>query len=96
MTDDSDRSQESAAGDPQDTPDPAPDTESAQTEVEVAAEPDASPDPAEDMKAKYREALAHKQSSHGATHTEHGDKGGPAHGPEPAHGHRMFRRKSGG
>ncbi len=77
MTDDSDRSQESAAGDPQDTPDPARTTaESAQTDVEDAAEPDAPPDPAEDMKAKYREALAHKQGSHGATHTEHGDKGG--------------------
>ena len=50
----------------------------------------------EDVKAKFREALAHKHSSHGATHTEHGDKGAGPHGPEQAHGHRMFRRKAGG
>lgn len=52
-------------------------------------------DPAEDLKAKYREALAHKHGSQGAAHTEHGDKDAATPGHEQAHAPRMFRRKSG-
>lgn len=50
----------------------------------------------EDLKAKYRDALAHKHSSHGATHSGHEDHGNAPRGHGPAQAQRMFRRKSGG
>ena len=50
----------------------------------------------EDLKARYREALAHKHGSSGVNRAGHGDKGTAAH-PQDAHpGERMFRRKAGG
>jgi hypothetical protein len=70
---------------------PAPDP-SADAGAEGAARVE---DPTEDLKAKYREALAHKHGSQGAAHSGHGDDGGSTHGHEQAHAHRMFRRKSG-
>lgn len=62
-------------------------------EVPAAA---ASDDPAEDLKAKYRDALAHKHASSGAKKSGHDDQGATSHGPEQAHTQRMFRRKAGG
>lgn len=50
----------------------------------------------EDLKAKYREALAHKHGSSGAHKTVHGDKGEAVHPQSDAPGQRMFRRKAGG
>lgn len=49
----------------------------------------------DDLKAKYREALAHKHSSHGAAAGGHGDRGSTPHGTNAGPGQRMFRRKSG-
>ena len=49
----------------------------------------------EDLKAKYREAMAHKHGSSGAHKTVHGDKGEAAHSQSAAPGQRMFRRKAG-
>ncbi len=51
--------------------------------------------PQDDLKAKYREALAHKQASHGAASGGHGDRGATPHGTNAGPGQRMFRRKSG-
>ena len=61
---------------------------------EAAAEPQRSAD--EDLKAKYREALAHKHGSSGAHRTVHGDKGEGAHSQSAGPTQKMFRRKAGG
>lgn len=50
----------------------------------------------EEMKARFREAMAHKHSSSGAHRTVHGDKGEEAHSQSAGPGQRMFRRKAGG
>ena len=50
----------------------------------------------EDMKARYREALAHKHGSSGAHRTAHGDKGEEAHSHGAGRTRKMFRRKAGG
>jgi Family of unknown function (DUF5302) len=50
----------------------------------------------DDLKAKYRDALAHKHSSHGAEHGGHEDRDSAPRGHGPAHSQRMFRRKAGG
>lgn len=54
------------------------------------------PDPNEDLKAKYREAMAHKHGSSGAHRTVHGDKGEAAHSQSAGPTQKMFRRKAGG
>lgn len=53
-------------------------------------------DPNEDLKAKYREAMAHKHGSSGAHKTSHGDKGEAAHSQSAGPSQKMFRRKAGG
>jgi hypothetical protein len=50
----------------------------------------------EQMKARYREALAHKHGSSGAHRTVHGDKGEEAHSQSSGPSQKMFRRKAGG
>ena len=50
----------------------------------------------EEMKARYREALAHKHGSSGAHRTVHGDKGEEAHSQSAGPSQKMFRRKAGG
>jgi hypothetical protein len=50
----------------------------------------------EEMKARYREALAHKHGSSGAHRTVHGDKGEDAHSQSAGPSQKMFRRKAGG
>jgi GTPase involved in cell partitioning and DNA repair len=50
----------------------------------------------EQMKARYREALAHKHGSSGAHRTVHGDKGEEAHSQSAGPSQKMFRRKAGG
>ena len=60
---------------------------------EGAAQPPRSAD--EDLKAKYREALAHKHGSSGAHRTVHGDKGEEAHSQSTGPTQKMFRRKAG-
>ena len=49
----------------------------------------------EDMKAKYRDALAHKHGSSGAHHSSHGDKGEAAHSQSAGPTQKMFRRRAG-
>ena len=49
----------------------------------------------EQMKARYREALAHKHGSSGAHKTVHGDKGEEAHSQSAGPSQKMFRRKAG-
>lgn len=64
---------------------------------EVAGTSDAGAVPAdEDMKAKFREALAHKHGSSGAHKTVHGDQGEAAHSQSAGPTQKMFRRKAGG
>lgn len=55
----------------------------------------AEPDPAEELKAKYREALAHKHGSSGAHKTVHGDHGEAVHSQSTGPTQKMFRRKAG-
>ena len=62
-------------------------------QIDPAAE---ASDPDQDLKAKYREALAHKHASAGAADTSHGDSGTTAHAQTTGPTQRMFRRKSGG
>ena len=65
----------------------------------AATEPGGAEDAAraadEAMKAKYREALAHKHGSSGAHRTAHGDKGEEAHSQSAGPTQKMFRRKAG-
>lgn len=49
-----------------------------------------------DLKARYREALAHKHGSSGAHKSAHGDKGEAAHSQSNGPTQKMFRRKAGG
>lgn len=65
-------------------------------EAGTAAAPAAETDPGADLKARYREALAHKHGSSGAHKTRHGDQGESAHTQTTGPTQRMFRRKSGG
>lgn len=60
----------------------------------VAGDPEV--DPGEDMKAKFRDALAHKHGSSGAHKSAHGDKGEAAHSQSTGPTQKMFRRKAGG
>lgn len=53
-------------------------------------------DPGADVKARYREALAHKHGSSGAHKKSHGDQGESAHTQTTGPTQRLFRRKSGG
>ena len=53
-------------------------------------------DPDEAMKAKFRDALAHKHGSSGAHKDAHGDKGEAAHSQSTGPTQKMFRRKAGG
>ena len=62
-------------------------------EAEASA---AEADPAEALKAKYREALAHKHGSSGAHKTVHGDQGEAAHSQSAGPTQKLFRRKAGG
>ncbi len=71
-------------------------TDQAQEPDEQADAATPAPDPDEDLKAKYREALAHKHASSGAADTSHGDSGTSAHAQTTGPSQRMFRRKSGG
>ena len=71
-------------------------TDQAQEPDEQADPATPAPDPDEDLKAKYREALAHKHASSGAADTSHGDSGTSAHAQTAGPPQRMFRRKSGG
>jgi hypothetical protein len=50
----------------------------------------------EQMKAKYREALAHKHGSSGAHKKVHGDKGEAPHSQSAGPSQKLFRRKAGG
>ena len=70
----------------------------AETSAEAAAEeiPAAPADPDEALKAKYREALAHKHGTSGAHKTTHGDHGEAAHSQSNGPTQKMFRRKAGG
>jgi hypothetical protein len=81
-------------------PDPEMTDESAPELPEASADaPEASAeatDPAEAMKAKYRDALAHKHGASGAHKTVHGDKGEAAHSQSTGPSQKMFRRKAGG
>lgn len=49
----------------------------------------------EDVKAKFREALARKQTQHGKSAPQQGESGKAMHGRQ-GQGSKMFRRKSGG
>ena len=60
------------------------------------AESDPPVDPDEALKAKYREALAHKHGTSGATKEGHGDSGSSPHSQTTGPSQRMFRRKAGG
>lgn len=62
----------------------------------AGAGPSAGADPDEELKARYREALAHKHGSSGAHRTVHGDKGESAHSQSAGPTQKMFRRKAGG
>lgn len=74
----------------------APDPDVAAPDPAPGDAPAASTGAGEDLKARYREALAHKHGSSGVNRAGHGDKGMAAH-PQDAHpGERMFRRKAGG
>ena len=53
-------------------------------------------DPDQLMKQKYREAMAHKHGTSGATKQEHGDSGSSGHSQSAGPSQRMFRRKAGG
>lgn len=79
-------------------PDPTPETaESGAAEVVAGStEPEVSTDPDEVMKQKYREAMAHKHGTSGATKQEHGDSGSSGHSQSAGPSQRMFRRKAGG
>ena len=70
----------------------------AQTSAEAATEeiPATPVDPDEALKAKYREALAHKHGTSGAHKTTHGDHGEAAHSQSNGPTQKMFRRKAGG
>lgn len=68
----------------------------APTDAAVEETPAAAADPDEELKAKYREALAHKHGSSGAHKTAHGDQGEAAHSQSTGPTQKMFRRKAGG
>ena len=70
----------------------------AETSAEAATEetPATPVDPDEALKAKYREALAHKHGTSGAHKTTHGDQGEAAHSQSTGPTQKMFRRKAGG
>jgi hypothetical protein len=63
---------------------------------ESAAAADEAQDPNEDLKARYREAMAHKHGSSGAHRAGHGDKGEAAQSQSTGPTQKMFRRKAGG
>ena len=67
-----------------------------QTPPEPGAEAAEAPDPAEDLKARYRDALAHKHGSSGVHATVHGDQGEEAHSQSAGPTQKMFRRRAGG
>ena len=73
--------------------DAAPAEAPAEAAEETAA---AAVDPDEALKAKYREALAHKHGTSGAHKTSHGDQGEAAHSQSTGPTQKMFRRKAGG
>ena len=85
-------------------PDTAPDPDTRPETAEPGAaeavagstEPAVSTDPDEVMKQKYREAMAHKHGTSGATKQEHGDSGSSGHSQSAGPSQRMFRRKAGG
>ena len=78
------------APEPSEQPDPGVGDDAAADSTDTEASAD------EDLEAKYRDALAHKHSSHGATQSGHEDHGSAPRGHGPAHAQRMFRRKAGG
>jgi hypothetical protein len=65
-------------------------------DVQVQAPADEAADPAGDLKARYREALAHKHGSSGAHKTVHGDQGEVPHPQSSGPTQKLFRRKAGG
>jgi hypothetical protein len=65
-------------------------------EADSAADADAAGDPNADLKARYRDALAHKHGSSGAHKETHGDAGTAAHSQSTGPTQKMFRRKAGG
>jgi hypothetical protein len=58
--------------------------------------PEAQSQPEDDLKAKYREALAHKHGTSGVHKAGHGDAGSQAHSQSTGPTQKMFRRKAGG
>jgi hypothetical protein len=70
--------------------------ETANTPEGSAASAAAPSDPAEDLKAKYRDALAHKHGSSGAHKTVHEDRGEAVHSQSEGPTQHMFRRRAGG
>ncbi|HEX6887259.1 MAG TPA: DUF5302 family protein [Candidatus Nanopelagicales bacterium] len=64
--------------------------------ADATADPDAAADPNADLKARYRDALAHKHGSSGAHKETHGDAGTAAHSQSTGPTQKMFRRKAGG
>jgi hypothetical protein len=79
-----------------DATDPAEGTAEIRADAADPADPADIADPAEAMKAKYRDALAHKHGAGGAHKTVHGDKGEAAHSQSTGPTQKMFRRKAGG
>jgi hypothetical protein len=79
-------------------PDANPETASDSADEAAAGttEPEVSTDPDEVMKQKFREAIAHKHGTSGATKQEHGDSGSSGHSQSAGPSQRMFRRKAGG
>jgi hypothetical protein len=77
-------------------PNPEPAESGAAESVAGSTEPEVSTDPDEVMKQKYREAMAHKHGTSGATKQEHGDSGSSGHSQSAGPSQRMFRRKAGG
>ncbi len=63
---------------------------------EVGTETTGDVDPDEALKAKFREALAHKQDGSGVSGHGHTDAGHPDHPHGAAAQQRMFRRRAGG
>lgn len=53
-------------------------------------------DPDEAMKAKFRDAMAHKHGSSGAHKSAHGDQGESVHSQSNGPTQKLFRRKAGG
>lgn len=69
--------------------------EAAEEAAQEAAE-EGDPGPDEQLRAKFREAMAHKHGAAGAGGTSHGDHGSYGHSVGRGPSQRMFRRKAGG